>query len=350
MNNPRTQITIKLYGNKVSCQQGYSSTETTEKTEKLYLNICNHFKRRGFKVGRDEKMFEEYPLIAKGYKRGFKNDLEFKSETSRTGFVFEFYQNLVFENPHGGEFDFDKYEKMPYRLKLTYRNEMLRLAKFLESKDVEVFIEKPLTDIEAIIKKNQTNTHIHGENINCLDDIRVYMESESSNYDRNYNSKDKNGKQITCGETKYFYDCYTKRLSKGVVYHNINNMWWVLVHGKSCNIASFDLFDFSPDTPLRQKLSKEAQINRMEKQLKILESKRLYEKCIQLNKSIQKLQGEEKKYRVWSIKHNCWWRAGNNGYTDHISQAGVYLESNINSDRDYYDNGVSTKAVLIEQD
>ena len=71
MNNPRTQITIKLYGNKVSCQQGYSSTETTEKTEKLYLNICNHFKRRGFKVGRDEKIFKEYPLIAKGYKRGF---------------------------------------------------------------------------------------------------------------------------------------------------------------------------------------------------------------------------------------------------------------------------------------
>lgn len=176
MNNPRTQITIKLYGDTAYCWKGDAVTETTEKIEKLYLNICEHFKRRGFKVGRDEEAFKNYPSISKGCKYGFKNGLEFKSKPTGAGFVFNFYQNIFFENPNGGEFDFNKYEKMPYRLKLTYRNEMLRLAKFLESKDVEVFIEKPLTDIEKIIKKNQTNAHIHGKNINSLDDIRAYME------------------------------------------------------------------------------------------------------------------------------------------------------------------------------
>ncbi len=348
MNNPRTKITIDLYGNNVYCWKGYSANETNEKIETLYLNICQYFKRRGFKVGRDEEMFKEYPSIAKGYKYGFKNDLEFNSKPTGAGFVFEFYQNIVFENSNGGKYDFNKYEKMPYRLKLTYRNEMLRLAKFLESKDVEIFIKVPLSDIEEIIKSNQDNTHIHGKNINCLDDIRIYMESEAGSYNRGHNSKDKDGKQITCGDIKYFYHYLTNRLSRGIVYHHINNMWWVLVHGKRYNKASFDLFDLSPETPTRKKLSKEAQINRMEKQLKILEGKRLYDKCIQLNKSIQKIQGEEKKYRVWSIKHGCWWKAGNGGYTDDISQAGVYLESNIKSNKNYYDNGVSTKAELIK--
>ena len=347
MKNTRTKITIELYGCNVYCHTGSLLTETNEKSEKLYLNICEHFKRRGFKVGRDEEIFKQYPTIAKGHKYGFKNDLEFNSEPTSAGFKFEFYQNIIFKNSNGGKYDFDKYEKMPYRLKLTYRNEMLRLAKFLESKDVEVFIKVPLTDIEEIIKSDQNNTHIHGKNINCLDDIRIYMESELGNYNRGCNSKDKHEKHITCGEVKYFYDYYTKRLSRGIVYHHINNMWWVLVHGKRYNKSSFDLFDFSPDTLKRKSLSKEAQINRMEQQLKVLENKRLYDKCISLNKSISKLQGEENRYRVWSIKHSSWRGANNGGYSNDTSKAGIYLESNIKENQDYYNNGITTKAVLI---
>jgi hypothetical protein len=174
------------------------------------------------------------------------------------------------------------------------------------------------------------------------------MESESGNYNRNYNSKDKDGKQIICGETKYFYNYYTKRLSRGTVYHHINNMWWVLVHGKRNNISSFYLFDLFPETPAKKSLGKEAQINRMEKQLRLLEDKRLYEKCISLNKSIAKLQGQENKYRVWSIKHGSWWCANNSGYTNDVSKAGIYLESNINEKQGYYNDGKTNRAELIK--
>jgi hypothetical protein len=348
MKNPRTKVTIELYGSNVYCHRGSLETETNEKVEKLYLNICKYFKKRGFNIGRDEEVFKQYPSIAKGHKYGIKNGLEFNSEPTGAGFKFDFYQNIVFENSNGGKYDFDKYQKMPYRIKLTYRNEMLRLAKYLESKDVEVFVKVPLTDIEKIIESDKQNTHIHGKNINCLDDIRVYMESESGSYNRNYNSKDKNGKQITCGEVKYFYDYYTKRLSRGIVYHHINNMWWVLVHGKSYNKASFDLFDLSPEIPTKKVLNKEAQINRMEKQLRLLESKRLYDKCIILDKSIKKLKGSENTYRVWSIKHGAFWGANNTGYTQQEELAGIYLEKNIFENKDYYDDGINNKAILIK--
>ena len=45
------------------------------------------------------------------------------------------------------------------------------------------------------------------------------------------------------GETKYFRD-WSGYLLRGKVYHNINNMWWVLLaDGKVRNVACFDLFD-----------------------------------------------------------------------------------------------------------
>lgn len=348
MNQEKTKIFINPFGDSFYCHKSDKEEDSQQSVEKLYLNICNYFKRRGFDVVRDEEAFNNYPTISKGYKYGIKNGLEFNSKPTSAGFTFEFYQNINFENKNGGKYDFNKYEKMPYRIKLTYRNEMFKLADFLKTKNVEVIIKYPLSDIEKIIKSNQDNTHIHGQNIKCLEDIGVYMASESGRHNRENNSKDANKKQITCGETKYFYDYYNKKLSRGIVYHHINNMWWVLVNGKSYNISSFDLFDLTPETPFKKPISLESKINRMERELKKLEEKREYIKCINLNKSINKLILNQKKYRVWSIKHNAFWRADNNGYTQNKSLAGIYLEENIISNQSYYNDGVDNKAILIK--
>ena len=59
-----------------------------------------------------------------------------------------------------------------------------------------------------------------------------------------YNNTDKNKKIIYNGDVKYFRDFSTGRWFKGVVYHNINNMWWVIINNtKRTNISSFELFD-----------------------------------------------------------------------------------------------------------
>lgn len=31
-------------------------------------------------------------------------------------------------------------------------------------------------------------------------------------------------------------------------------------------------------------------------------------------------------FRIWSIEHDAWWRAGWNGYTRALGEAGVYAE------------------------
>ncbi|MEN6567172.1 MAG: hypothetical protein ABFC57_12830 [Veillonellales bacterium] len=49
----------------------------------------------------------------------------------------------------------------------------------------------------------------------------------------------------------------------------------------------------------------------------------------------------------WS-KHQdefCWWGPNNCGYTSNLKQAGLYTKEQIESDKNYYDNGETTKAI-----
>ena len=62
-----------------------------------------------------------------------------------------------------------------------------------------------------------------------------------------YNGRDRDGKTLRNGEIKYFryYDGYLRR---GRIYHNINNMWWVIANKMEVrNVACFELFDLTPE-------------------------------------------------------------------------------------------------------
>lgn len=67
-------------------------------------------------------------------------------------------------------------------------------------------------------------------------------ELDGTTYEK-YNSTDRDKNVIHDGDIKYYrgWDGYLRR---GKVYHNINNMWWVIVNKYEWNnIASFELFD-----------------------------------------------------------------------------------------------------------
>ncbi len=67
-----------------------------------------------------------------------------------------------------------------------------------------------------------------------------------------YGDKDRDGKTLLNGQTKTFPDCHGK-IRNGIIYHNINNMWWVIAsETERLNIPSFAFFD---DT-LRQKIAR----------------------------------------------------------------------------------------------
>lgn len=232
---------------------------------------------------------------------------------------------------------------------------------YLEGKKIEVEVNKllsifpqdivinhdnsKLTDTEKILKNKKESSH--NKDASKLDELGLDgVVYQMSDYDFGRNSKDRDEKQLTCGELKYFYD-YNKRLKYGRVYHNLNNMWWVLTTDDYHNEASFELFDYNGESR-RKQLTKEQKINRLESELKKYENAKNYIRCISINKQIEKLKSTEKLYNVWSLKWNKWWGANNSGYTEDKRYAGVYLESNILASQSYYNDGDSTKAVLIQ--
>ncbi len=79
--------------------------------------------------------------------------------------------------------------------------------------------------------KPQTDTHF---DLSDLDGLT---------FPDHYASDDRDGKLLRNGQVKTFPD-YNGRIRKGRIYHNINNMWWVIAgNGEVFNRASFDFVD-----------------------------------------------------------------------------------------------------------
>ena len=125
-------LSINLNGD--STRIGYSPVNHGEEEIHTHLwnQINNYFKRRGFKVTADPRILKDYRCLTKTHRYGIKKDLEFKTNVYPNGFEFEFFQNIVTKNSSGGEYDFNKFKMMPYMIGLSYKNEVLRLEKFVE--------------------------------------------------------------------------------------------------------------------------------------------------------------------------------------------------------------------------
>ncbi|MFL1672597.1 hypothetical protein [Paenibacillus dendritiformis] len=181
-------------------------------------------KERGFIIENDPKVDK---LIRKDYFIGKKGELKFHSHRYPRGFEIEFYQDVNFKNPHGGRYDFNKYQMMPYLIKKQFDLEMNYIKELLI-----------LLGYEDTSKPSFKN---------AMDEVMYILNSPDRHW-RNekvakYNAMDKDGKLVENGQIKYFRD-QKGVLQRGIVYHNINNTWWVVVNKDVFrNLACFELFD-----------------------------------------------------------------------------------------------------------
>lgn len=216
--------------------------------------VLNFMKGRGFLVGRDPRIEQEYKSISKHHWYGRKGDLEFRAERYPVGWKIEFFQNVNFENRAGGYYDFDKYEKMPYMIKLIFRNEARYIKEFLIELGC-ICESNPVYKLAADrIKADYVSSCHHPQK--SMEEFELSdMDGQTSEY--SYNRKDRDGKIILNGQLKYFRD-WNGRLSRGVVYRNLNNMWWVITHKDGLtNMADFQLFDPTPEDFKVRRLKKD---------------------------------------------------------------------------------------------
>lgn len=311
---------------------------------KEWRKIIKHLKSRGFEV-KTPKYLEHNNYGKDNCKVCFKGGVVFCLELMCNAQIKLEFGHLInlwkdWEFHFWKQYD-DRSIKVSYLDSKRIELEILKVISIFKSAEILEKDEDKLTSVEKILTKEKENTHIHG-GAKSLEEIKQYLIDRPETY----NQKDRDGKMMFGGELKYYYG-WGKILKCGIVHHNINNMWWVLTpDGERNNIASFNLFDYSGESK-RLQLTKEQKINRLEKELKKFEGLKNYGKCIIINKEIEKLKLGEAVYNVWSLKHNSWWDANNNGYTDDKSKAGIYLESNIVAKQGYYNNGITNKAIKI---
>jgi hypothetical protein len=200
--------------------------------------LINFMISRGWTIEHDK---DTHKIIRSDYWYGRKGDLEFNLNRYPRGFSFEFYQNIVFENRSGGRYDFDKFEKMPYLIKLLYLNETRHMKEFIKSIVPGVI---DVTDPEHKSAEDKIKAHFVKEWHHPQKSMDFDLSDLDGTTDQyHFNNTDRDGKTVYNGQIKYFRD-WNGRLMRGKAYHNINNMWWVIVNSfEYRNMADFELFD-----------------------------------------------------------------------------------------------------------
>lgn len=213
-----------------------------------FQKVIQTLRKLGFRVILDQSVPHS---IRPMYRYGKWGLLECRLHVFPRGFDIKFYQNVNIINGNGGQYDFNRGALMPY---LVHKQMELTINRLLESvnavfKSSVTVVDRPYLATDAIVQHFQQSSFTKNK-IQSVEEI----ESTMREYDFKFNSEDRDGKIIKCGETKYFRCGITGRLYRGIVYHNINNMWWVLINDTTYrNVAAFHLFDPRPDDYARRR-------------------------------------------------------------------------------------------------
>lgn len=259
---------------------------------KKWNSIISFLRKRGFSITENPTYIEHYKCLSKNNKIGYKNDVAILLERSiednshnkflklQFGSVKNLWKDMkqsFWDNPKD-----NRYTQLSYLENKAVELEIFKTIKYCE-KNWELKLkpdDSALSAEQFILNKLRENKHIHGD-VKTLNGIKLSIESGVGKHNQGYNSKDKNGKKIICGDKKFFYDYNTKRLFFGYAWHNINNMWWVILpKGKFTNISASELFDFDASLPARQKVG----LGKLNSILTSFEKKRCYKICIAIEK------------------------------------------------------------------
>lgn len=288
----------------------------------VFLRMAQQLRRLGWKTEVPADMVEQYGRrFAENHRYCRKGDLQGLLDLSGRHIEFQMWQDVANgENPNGGRYDFDKEKRMPYLLRLEMERTRRRLRAYLcnvfsgyefndTKKDGRREKRGPgaLTAMEWVEACWATSWHFKG-------DTNTYQISD-------YNRKSADGKLIEHGQRVYFAD-RKGRMSTGIAYYNINNMWWV-VSGKYevNNEASFELYVDNPGD-LRRKRNERLRRKRLERELakaiKVMDFRRA-----EILKGVL-FPKAEPLYLIWHKERGAWFAPNFSGYRNSVTDAGKY--------------------------
>ena len=210
----------------------------------LFHRLMNFMRSMGYTVVKDPEVLKNFPRIAYSHWYGRKGDLEFCAEYYPAGFKIDFFQNVNIENRNGGRYDFNKWDKMPYRIRLAMICTMRHIREFFNGFPIKDATKRYYTDAESEVKQLFVESLHHPQK--SMDfDLHELDGKRGSQYASNNLDRDK--KEILNGDIKYTRN-YNGYLVRCRVYYDINNMWaCILNHDEWIKCACFELFDLTAD-------------------------------------------------------------------------------------------------------
>lgn len=153
----------------------------------IFHKLINFMKSRGWHIEHDPGV---HKIIRKDHWYGKKGDLEFVLSRYPRGFSFEFFQNIVFENPNGGRYDFDRLKKMPYQVKLLFLNETRHMKQFLSGLGIVNNTEPAYKLAADRVKKSFVNCWHHPQK--SMDEFELNdLDGQTPEYSYNNTDRDK---------------------------------------------------------------------------------------------------------------------------------------------------------------
>jgi hypothetical protein len=205
--------------------------------------LIRHLRMLGWSVRRDEHVHKRYRRLSKWHRYCRRGDLEAKLSLSGRHIGFNMFQNIAnVENHHGGEYDFDRIERMPYLLRKRAELTIAQLTSHLQgmhgyglSRPLGLPRPGGMTAREWIDAKIRECDWHYKPHLGRAD------------WHGNYNRESADGALLDHGQEVHFFDSRTGRLVRGRAFYNINNMWWVEYGPWSwTNKACFELFAARP--------------------------------------------------------------------------------------------------------
>lgn len=293
----------------------------------VFARIVQTLRRVGWTVGPWDRA-EQYKAIADKHRTCSKGGLQGELSVSGRSIEFKMWQDVTpSENPNGGQYDFDKEDRMPYVLRLEMERTRRRIRDYLcnvftgykfDSKHRSIY-RKPMqfTAMELIAQSYAESWHFKGE-------MAAYLKKNGYTELPSYNCTSRDGQRIEHGARVWFKD-WNGRIGEGIAYYNINSMWWI-VTGRydRRNISTGDIWVTCPENP---------RVKRNERQRR----KRLEGLLAEATKAMDFDRAKLLKSILWPapeplfhiIKNGAYFRPNYCGYTDSQLDAGKYTQAEL---------------------
>ncbi|PUA17309.1 hypothetical protein [Glaciimonas sp. PCH181] len=300
--------------------------------------LVDHLSARGFHIENDQSVDA---LIRDDYHTGNKGALEFNLNLCGRHLEIIFFQNVVRENRAGGEYDFDKREKMPFLIGMQYELERAKIATLMAGLGYALQVKVKRQGMAEITHRRDELAEQHRG---------IYDKQPES---RNSTTATKD--TVRDGDAIYFRN-HDKRWFSGTAYYHINNMWWVLLPcGEVMNIASFELRHTAPEAGLKGQHFNDD--DRKKKQMAAIHQA-VARKNMRKIEVLRASLTPENSYYVLSLKHTnrtdahiTLWGQSGCGYRYSIAAAGKYSRDEIMAHLGHYNGGdnIAVDAETVER-